>query len=168
VAVAAISAKGWCLGGNRTGEERGQVQEHRERAGKNKDLASDAVTSPKVANGSLLGEDFAAGQLSQGPQGEPGQNGATNVIARNGDPAAAPADSGGTARAFCDSGERATGGGFAFLAGENPGDIRVINDGPITSEAVPTGWRVEIRNDDRNLSNDGEVRFFAQVVCASP
>ena len=30
-----------------------------------KDLASDAVTSPKVADGSLLGKDFAAGQLPQ-------------------------------------------------------------------------------------------------------
>ena len=30
-----------------------------------KDLAADAVTSPKVADGSLLGEDFAAGQLPQ-------------------------------------------------------------------------------------------------------
>ncbi len=42
---------------------------------KNADLANDAVTSPKVANGSLLGEDFAAGQLPQGQQGERGIQG---------------------------------------------------------------------------------------------
>lgn len=42
---------------------------------KNGDLANDAVTSPKVANGSLLGEDFAAGQLPQGSQGERGPQG---------------------------------------------------------------------------------------------
>ena len=43
---------------------------------KEQDLAAGAVTSPKVANGSLLGEDFAPNQLPQGPQGDPGQNGA--------------------------------------------------------------------------------------------
>jgi hypothetical protein len=35
----------------------------KKKAVKTSDLAADAVTSPKVANGSLLGEDFAAGQL---------------------------------------------------------------------------------------------------------
>ena len=44
---------------------------------KNRDLANNAVTSPKVANGSLLGEDFAVGQLPAGP---PGQD-ATNLFA---------------------------------------------------------------------------------------
>lgn len=42
---------------------------------KNADLAGDAVTSPKVANGSLLGEDFAAGEVPAGPQGEQGPRG---------------------------------------------------------------------------------------------
>ena len=42
---------------------------------KTKDLANNAVTSPKVADGSLLGEDFAAGQLPQGPQGDVGPRG---------------------------------------------------------------------------------------------
>ena len=36
---------------------------------KNSDLAADAVTSSKVADGSLLDDDFAAGQLPQGPAG---------------------------------------------------------------------------------------------------
>jgi hypothetical protein len=42
---------------------------------KNADIAANAVTSPKVANGSLLGEDFAPGQLPAGPQGEQGAQG---------------------------------------------------------------------------------------------
>ncbi len=42
---------------------------------KNVDLAADAVTSSKVANGALLGDDFAAGELPQGPQGPQGERG---------------------------------------------------------------------------------------------
>ena len=42
---------------------------------KTSDLRSDAVKSSKVANGSLLGEDFAADQLPQGPQGPQGTQG---------------------------------------------------------------------------------------------
>ena len=45
---------------------------------KTAELADNAVTSPKVANGSLLGEDFAAGQLpagAEGPEGRPGAPG---------------------------------------------------------------------------------------------
>jgi hypothetical protein len=39
---------------------------------KNAELADDAVTSQKVEDGSLLGADFAAGQLPAGPQGPAG------------------------------------------------------------------------------------------------
>src|SRR5688572_20630499 len=47
-----------------------------------KDLANDAVTSPKVANKTLLSEDFAPGQLPgtvgergpRGPEGPPGKD----------------------------------------------------------------------------------------------
>ena len=42
---------------------------------KNVDLANDAVTSEKVADGSLLDDDFGAGQLPQGPQGPQGLQG---------------------------------------------------------------------------------------------
>jgi hypothetical protein len=42
---------------------------------KNVDLANDAVTSQKVADGSLLADDFGAGQLPQGPQGSQGPQG---------------------------------------------------------------------------------------------
>ena len=49
---------------------------------KTDELGDDAVTSPKVTDGTLLGADFAAGQLpqgqpgEQGPQGLPGDDGA--------------------------------------------------------------------------------------------
>ena len=42
---------------------------------KNSDLADSSVSSAKVADGSLLNEDFARGQLPQGPQGERGPQG---------------------------------------------------------------------------------------------
>ena len=58
---------------------------------KGSDLADNAVTSPKVANGSLLGEDFAAGQLpagAQGPKGDTGGTGAPGTPGVNGLPGA--------------------------------------------------------------------------------
>jgi hypothetical protein len=42
---------------------------------KNRHIAKNAVTSPKVANGGLLAEDFAQGQLPAGPQGLQGERG---------------------------------------------------------------------------------------------
>jgi hypothetical protein len=42
---------------------------------KNRHIAKNAVTAPKVKNASLLSEDFAPGQLPAGPQGERGQDG---------------------------------------------------------------------------------------------
>jgi hypothetical protein len=46
------------------------------------DLGANAVTAPKVANGSLRLEDFARGQLPAGPQGakgDPGEKGETGA-----------------------------------------------------------------------------------------
>jgi hypothetical protein len=53
---------------------------------KTADIHKDAVNSTKVANGSLLGEDFAAGQLPQGLEGPQGPQGVEGLP--------------GTARAF--------------------------------------------------------------------
>ncbi len=61
------------------------------KAVKTSDLAKNAVKSPKVANGTLLSEDFAAGQLPageqgpqglQGPQGESGAAGSPDTPAQ--------------------------------------------------------------------------------------
>jgi hypothetical protein len=46
------------------------------RAVHTEDLADDAITSPKVADGSLLGADFAPGQL---PAGRPGKDGSPDT-----------------------------------------------------------------------------------------
>jgi hypothetical protein len=54
---------------------------------KSNDLADNAVTSPKVANGSLLGEDFAPGQLPAGEPGPPGERGAPGEDGEDGDDA---------------------------------------------------------------------------------
>jgi hypothetical protein len=43
------------------------------------ELADDAVTSSKVDNHSLLGEDFASGQLPEGPEGPKGNAGARGL-----------------------------------------------------------------------------------------
>jgi Collagen triple helix repeat (20 copies) len=40
-----------------------------------KQIRSNAVTSSKVKDGSLLGKDFKAGQLPAGPKGDPGSTG---------------------------------------------------------------------------------------------
>jgi hypothetical protein len=48
------------------------------------DLANNAVTSPKVKNGSLLSADFAPGQLPAGPQGLKGDAGAAGTNGTNG------------------------------------------------------------------------------------
>ena len=44
---------------------------------KKAELADNAITSPKVDDGSLLGEDFAVGELPSGPEGPVGPQGET-------------------------------------------------------------------------------------------
>jgi hypothetical protein len=53
---------------------------------RNAELADNAVTSPKVKDGSLLEADFAPGQLPAGPKGEPGAPGADGARGADGSP----------------------------------------------------------------------------------
>jgi Collagen triple helix repeat (20 copies) len=55
---------------------------------KGKHIAANAVTSPKVADGSLLARDFAGGQLPQGDQGLQGPKGDEGAPGRPGEPGA--------------------------------------------------------------------------------
>lgn len=143
---------------------------------KKSDLGKNAVTSPKVANGSLLGEDFAAGQLPQGepgPPGEPGSNGATSVTRRISGAVTVSADSTNAATLSCNAGERATGGGYVLTSGSNL-DFRPVTDGPAIpggnffDVGTPSGWHVEVQNADANNDNLGTLDFRIYVVCASP
>jgi hypothetical protein len=134
---------------------------------KNSDLADDAVTSEKVANGSLLLEDFAAAQLPgvAGPQGPPG---ATSVVVRVSAPplTLGPSES-GVVSADCASGEVATGGGVKFLNAEK-NDLASASY-PRTATGVagegetPTGWGGRVFNGTQEPKEAA-----AYVVCAQP
>jgi hypothetical protein len=52
---------------------------------KSNNIAANAVTSPKVKNGSLLSQDFKAGQLPDGAKGAQGPPGATGAQGLKGD-----------------------------------------------------------------------------------
>lgn len=79
---------------------------------KGADIASNAVTSPKVKNGSLLAADFKPGQLAQGLTGDKGADGTngTNAakywarITYSGQTASVAASSGGITTSFVASG----------------------------------------------------------------
>jgi hypothetical protein len=140
---------------------------------KAKDLADDAVTSAKVADGSLLEQDFAPNQLPQGEQGpqgiqgEPGAPGATNVVTRTAEEDVA-SGAVGQQIAECLPGEVATGGGVGF---NNPNNNYVVmltepleadNSLPEPGD-VPTKWLGRARNEALN-----PVEMQAWVLCASP
>jgi hypothetical protein len=64
-------------------------------------LKSNAVTGPKVKDGSLSASDFAAGGLPTGPKGDPGPTGPQGPIGERGlEGAAGPPGPAGTARAY--------------------------------------------------------------------
>jgi hypothetical protein len=74
---------------------------------KGKNIAANAVTSPKVKPGSLLASDFRAGQLAGGPQGPKGDKGDKGDVGspgtngQDGQPGADGQDGApGTARAY--------------------------------------------------------------------
>jgi hypothetical protein len=129
---------------------------------KKADLANDSVNSQKVADASLLGEDFAPGQLPQGPPGPAGAagaNGATRVVTRF-----AAFGSGGVANeatVSCNPGEVATGGGYD-AAGN--GAVIPLYSNPVPDDAgtVPTGWFAGIAGGMAPF-NGGTY-----VICASP
>lgn len=64
-------------------------------------LKSNAVTGPKVKDGSLSASDFAAGGLPTGPKGDPGPTGPQGPIGERGlEGVAGPPGPAGTARAY--------------------------------------------------------------------
>jgi hypothetical protein len=152
------------------------TSKHIKNAGvKTKDIANNAVTSPKVADGSLLNQDFAAGQLPQGPQGEqgeqgprgeqgpPGQNGATQVQVRQGIQNSCSTEGcSASSVALCEVGERAVGGGGIAIAGD---DLSASLPVPTEAGVVPRQWQASV-SEERGDDN-ATASVTAWVVCAA-
>ncbi len=80
--VAAVSGTAVALPGKNTVDS-GDIKNKQVRAA---DLAANAVTSPKVKDGSLVAKDFKPGQLPAGPQGPKGDKGDKGDKGAKGDP----------------------------------------------------------------------------------
>jgi hypothetical protein len=156
-------------------------------------LKTSAVTGLKVKNGTLMAADFKAGQIpagpkgdpgaqgpkgdagAQGPKGDPGEQGAQGIQGQPGAPAGAnavmrrsfhliSAGSDGWWRAYCNAGERATGGGARF-ADAVAGDA-ILNSSPTDANlnsidgAAPVGWIVFAHN-----AAASDRALYVTVVC---
>jgi hypothetical protein len=140
-----------------------------------KQIKANAVTSSEVKAGSLLASDLKASARTslrgqQGPKGDKGANGATNVVMRQGATVTVTAGAFSAAAASCNAGERATGGGVYNEA--NVSVIAVTSSYPTPNPAsrpptgngqVPTGWRVWVKN---NGTDPYQVEAY--VICAAP
>jgi hypothetical protein len=128
-------------------------------------LKKDAVTGPKVKNGSLLAADFKAGQLPGGPQGPKGDPGPQGLKGETGSPGLSElqlvdgtqtqvvAGAFVVATAACPGGKKAIGGGFAHT-----GDLEIQGQGP---SASLDAWLVGAKN----TSGHGGL-LAARAVCA--
>jgi hypothetical protein len=139
---------------------------------KAKQIATGAVTSAEVKNGSLKSGDFNSASRAKlkGPKGDKGAAGATNVVMRQGATVSVGVGAFGSATADCQSGERATGGGVY-----NEANVSVIaisssyptpnptSRPPTGNGKVPTGWRVWVKN---NGTSPYDVEAY--VICAAP
>jgi hypothetical protein len=156
-------------------------------------LKTSAVTGLKVKNGTLMAADFKAGQIPAGPKGDPGaqgpkgdpgaqgskgdpgEQGAQGIQGQPGAPAGAnavmrrsfhliSAGSDGWWRAYCNAGERATGGGARF-ADVVAGDA-ILNSSPTDANlnsidgAAPVGWIVFAHN-----AAASDRALYVTVVC---
>ncbi|WP_445149794.1 hypothetical protein [Baekduia sp. Peel2402] len=114
-------------------------------------LRDNAVSSPKVQNGSLLASDFKAGQLPAGPKGPAGSTGPAGPAGPQG-PAGGlngleviyAASVGGaftvkSAEAHCPPGKKVTGGGHV-ISGETNARAVVSAPGAVPN---PTSWYVQ-------------------------
>jgi hypothetical protein len=148
-----------------------------------KQIKKNAVNSAKVKNGSLLADDFQAGQLPAGKEGPPGQAGptgpkgdagATSVVVRYGPEIKQETGSASFSIASCNAGETVTGGGYHMSEPTNSSNFHVTANrpglhvgemfpAPADGTATATGWITGIE------SNVGtELHFRSYVMCASP
>jgi hypothetical protein len=113
-------------------------------------------------------------ELTPGPKGDAGANGATDVTRRVSDPTTVAADGSAQATVNCQPGERAVGGGGIAWTGITA-DFNMTSSTPIigaagdvVSEGVPVAWQARYSNLDVDNSNSGNIEFRAYVVCAAP
>ncbi len=155
---------------------------------KNADLAKDAVTSPKVANGSLLDEDFAAGQLPQGPQGERGLQGEQGIQGVPGSPgepglsglvqisnaSANNSESPKSAVATCPAGKRAISGSADINFGttgdfpEQLTDVVITNSGSPSPETTVPGTVFARGHEEEAHAGNWNVQVRGICANASP
>jgi hypothetical protein len=130
------------------------------------DVKNNSLGSVDVKDRNLLAKDFKLGQLPAGPRGPQGPtgasgatgpagangtNGATNVVVRS-----ATGSDAYQGFAYCQPGERATGGGVTPNAG---GATYVFQSRPAQDSGTPTGWYAYMT---------GGTGVTVYVVCASP
>src|SRR4051794_34594950 len=134
-----------------------------------KDIKNSSLTSSDVKNRSLLTKDFKPGQLPRGAKGDTGQNGtdaAANVVVRR-TATSVLNNNLGTARADCQAGEKATGGGGIMNNASAPGYVSSYPSlagtaGSAQQGMTPTAWTTSIVN------NTGSTNLLnAFVVCVS-
>jgi Collagen triple helix repeat (20 copies) len=158
-------------------------------------LKHGAVTGAKVRDGSLLSEDFAAGQLlagprgkegprgpkgERGPKGDPGKQGqagapgATSAVVRYGPDTELADKNLGLSNAECHSGEVATGGGFQFV-GEHPATTSyfITQDRPsVVEEDFPVTPANGTKAGGWVVSMENKTgstfTFRSYAICASP
>jgi hypothetical protein len=155
---------------------------------RNADLGANAVTAPKVKNGSLLAQDFAPGQLPAGPQGlkgdkgnpgAPGAPGAATVTSGN-VPIAAAGGAGTTATLvsvgpITYSGNCRDLGGGTFrleirIASSEAGAIAASGSGHLDLTTTPTqfwfaqGNAGELSNETQQVITPGENGHRADVI----
>jgi hypothetical protein len=122
-------------------------------------LKSNAVTSAKVKNASLLKTDFAPGQIPAGPTGPPGPAGASGwqVISGSG---VSNSTSPKTQQQDCPAGKRTVGGG-AVITGTSTNTFLSIS----RPTDPGTGWTATGR--ESTGGNAGNWAVQTWVLCAA-
>jgi hypothetical protein len=132
---------------------------------KTADLGANAVNSSKVGNGSLLAQDFAAGQIPAGPQGPQGKPGLSGHRFAGPTTVTLPAGETDWGVVICAPGERALGGGAVgdvTTAGTSVPGVVMNSSSPFgNQDGSPSGWRVAMTNTDTV-----ERSFTVYVYCA--
>jgi hypothetical protein len=144
---------------------------------KNRSLGASKLNASAL--GSLAGERGPAGpQGDRGPKGDPGKQGpigpagATGEQGPQGSPGLAnveyrvssgksvPKNGTVSATVNCNSGKVALGGGAANFP--SVGESRIVSSAPGGDNGTPTGWTVQVHNEE-----GAAFTTFAWVVCAN-